>query len=261
MTRLGLWLGMGMTLLGVQDLAAASNAPAPDDADDAQQQTLLGGWLQHSRILYPLDVGEWSAAAEHLYEDRQYGVSIRYAHGQDQDRWIDLYFYPAGRLSPGQFSEMAHAEADGIRLAHRQAGNTGVDMGALQSFSPNTGAANAIEGVAMDMGYTCDDIAYSSAMTLTLDRLYFVKARYSIEEARLSRHDTLQQLQAFVTALQPRLTLRSSVDGAMTTIGHLDSDASDPRSPDGLREIRLDYRVETDGVQPPRPVGVRTMIA
>lgn len=259
MTRLGLWLGMGLTLLGVQDMATAPSGHPSDDAD-AQQQRLLGGVLQQSRILYPLEVGEWSAAAEHLYEDQQYGVSIRYAHGQDRDRWIDLYFYPAGHLSTRQFSEMAHAEADGIRLAHRQAGNTAVDMGALRAFSPDANAANAVKGVAMDMGFTCDDIAYSSAMTLTLDRLYFVKARYSIEEARLSRRDTLQQLQAFVTALQPRLALRNTVGGAMA-IGPLDGDASDAAPTDGLREIRLVYSVEADDVQPPPTGGVRTMIA
>ena len=259
MTRLGLWLGMGMTLLGLQDMAAAPGH-ALNDAGDAQPQPLSGDFPQHSRILYPLEVGEWSAAAEHLYDDQQHGVSIRYAHGQDRDRWIDLYFYPAGRLSTSEFSEMARAEADGIRLAHRQAGNTAVDLGALQGFSPNAGAANAIEGVAMDMGFTCDDIAYSSAMTLTLDRLYFVKARYSIEEARLSRRDTLQQLQAFVTALQPRLTLRSAVDGSMTAIGQLDVDASDATVRDGLREIRLDYRDDADE-QSPRPGGVRIMVA
>jgi hypothetical protein len=252
---------MGMTLLGVQDVAAAQAGHASNDADDAQQQPLPGGLLRQSRILYPLEVGEWSAAAEHLYDDQQYGVSIRYAHGQDRDRWIDLYFYPAGRLSTSEFSEMARAEADGIRLAHRQAGNTAVDMGALQGFSPNAGAANAIEGVAMDMGFTCDDIAYSSAMTLTLDRLYFVKARYSIEEARLSRHETLQQLQAFVTSLQPRLTLRSAVDDSMTTMGQVDIEASDATPLDGLREIRLDYRDEADGMPSPQPGGVRAMFA
>src|SRR6476646_12269668 len=114
-------------------------------------------------------------------------------------------------------------------------------MGALRSFSPDAVAASAIEGVAMDMGFTCDDIPYSSAMILTLDRLYFVKARYSIEEARLSRRDTLQQLQAFVMALQPRLTLRSVLSGAPTP-GQLDGDAGDSKRADDLREIRLDYR-------------------
>ena len=257
MTRLGLWLGMGMTLLGVQDMAAAPAGHATDDVGDAEQQSLPGVWLQQSRILYPLAVGEWGATAEHLYEDQQHGVSIRYAHGQDRDRWIDLYFYPAGQLSSRQFAEMAHDEADGIRLAHRQAGNTAVDMGALQSFSPEAGAAN-VEGVAMDMGFTCEDIRYSSAMTLTLDRLHFVKARYSIEEARLSRRDTLQQLQAFVTALQPRLTLRSAFGAA--ALGQMDGAAVDSTLSAALREIRLDYRV-ADDVQPPRQVGVRTMIA
>lgn len=253
MTKLGLWLGMGMTLLGVQDMATAPTGHSPDDVGDSQQQPLLGGLLLHSRILYPLQVGEWSATTEHLYDDPAYGVSIRYAHGEDLDRWIDLYFYPAGRLSPRQFSEAAHEEADGIRLAHREAGNRAVDMGALQSFSPSGNTANALDGVAMDLGFTCDDIAYSSAMTLTLDRLYFVKARYSIEEARLSRRDTLQQLQAFVMALQPRLTLRSVLSGAPAP-GQLDGDAGDSIRADDLREIRLDYRTDSR-------VGVHTMVA
>ena len=109
----------------------------------------------------------------------------------------------------------------------------------------------------MDMGFTCDDIAYSSAMTLTLDRLYFVKARYSIEEARLSRRDTLQQLQDFVMALQPRLTLRS-------VLSRRDDDRDrwmarhSMSTPDGLREIRLDYR------SPPKAaatVSVHIMVA
>ncbi len=261
MTRLGLWLGMGMTLLGVHDMGSAPGTHALD-ADDPQQTPWLGGLLQQSRIRYPLDVGEWRAASEHLYEDQQHGVSIRYAHGEDRDRWIDLYFYPAGPLSTSQFSEMARDEADGILLAHRQAGSTAVEMGALRAFSPNADAADAIEGVAMDMGFTCDDVAYSSAMTLTLDRLYFVKARYSIEEARLSRQDTLRQLQAFVMALQPRLSLRSAAGGAMaSSMGQLDTDAGDRGASDGLREIRLDYGLEADGLQSPRTAGVRVMIA
>lgn len=257
MTRLGLWLGVGMSLLGVQDMSGATEQ-ASNDAGDAQQQPLLGGVLQQSRIQYPLQVGEWNAIAEHLYDDQQHGVSIRYAHGEDRDRWIDMYFYPAGHLSSSQFAEVAHDEADGIRLAHREAGSTAVDMGALRSFSPDGDAATAIEGVAMDMGFTCDDIAYSSAMILTLDRLYFVKARYSIEEARLSRGDTLQQLRDFVTTLQPRLTVRSVVAGG-TAMGSLNGEAFGSSTPDGLREIRLDYRVHSDGLQ--RPAGARVMLA
>lgn len=257
MTRLGLWLGVGMSLLGVQDMSGATEQ-ASNDAGDAQQQPLLGGLLQQSRILYPLQVGEWNATAEHLYDDQQHGVSIRYAHGQDRDRWIDLYFYPAGYLSSSQFAEMARDEADGIRLAHCEAGSTAVDMGALRAFSPDARAADAVDGVAMDMGFTCDDVPYSSAMILTLDRLYFVKARYSIEEARLSRRDTLQQLQDFVATLQSRLTMRSVVAGA-TTMGLLNGEAFASSTPDGLREIRLDYRLALDGV--PRPAGVRTIIA
>ena len=67
------------------------------------------------------------AVGEHLFDEQEYGVAIRYAHGEDRDRWIDVYFYPAGALdevairgrgAPGSRPDPAGARrstASGIR--------------------------------------------------------------------------------------------------------------------------------------------------
>ena len=74
-----------------------ASAPAAAAAADTQaERPFLGGFLQESRILYPLTIGPWVARDEHLYEQAEAGASVRYQHGDLRDRWIDVYFYPAG---------------------------------------------------------------------------------------------------------------------------------------------------------------------
>jgi hypothetical protein len=222
--RLAFWLCAGLTLFGFPGQASAAEpGTSAGDASGTDaaghRQPFLGGFLRESRILYPLAVGEWNAVGEHLYDDQAYGVSVRYAHGDDEDRWIDLYFYPAGVLTQEQFLAVARQEADLIRMAHEQAGHAHFEMGALQAFPlvKATAAARAeaagaegIDAQALALGYEVDGKAYSSAMTLLLDRLYFVKARYSVEQSKLSRNETLAQLQAFTAQLQSQVTILST---------------------------------------------------
>ncbi len=280
MTRLGLWLSMGMTLLGMPGLASADGAGSSSDVPDDHPQPFPGGFLRESRIAYPLKVGGWEAVGEHRFDEQQYGVSVRYAHGQDTDRWIDVYFYPAGVLSALQFAGVAKAEADLIGQAHRQAGHAGFDISELRAFSVAAVPADpgaTIPASVVDLGYTIHGTAYSSAMTLLLDRLYFVKARYSIEQARLSREDTRRQLEQFTAQLHPRLVVLSMGDCSMpsridagtgrVTAGRQVLDArllpscvgESPGNPDvsaGMREIRIDYRAPDGEDGPSRSIGV-----
>lgn len=284
MARLDLWLSMGMTLLGIPAPGAAEGASAPGEAANDHAHPFLGGFLRESRIVYPLTVGEWQAVGEHLYEDQEYGVSVRYAHGSDVDRWIDVYFYPAGLLSAAEFAEAARNEADLIGQAHRQAGHTGFDIGALHEFSlagDATDPSTTIPARAVELGYTIHGTAYSSAMTLLLDRLYFIKARYSIAQARLSRADTLRQLEQFTTRLHPRLVVLSTGDcwmpmqvdlatGRATTAdgaqmlrrglppGCAGDAPLNPVVPDGMREIRLEYHApaQEHDDPPARSIGI-----
>lgn len=252
MERLGWWLCAGLAKLGALDSAETSEAATCVDAADVDSvRMLFGEVLRESRIAYPLVVDAWQAVGEHLFEEQEDGVSVRYVHGADRDRWIDVYFYPAGVLSAAQVAEAALAEAELIREAHLQAGYTGVEPGRLRSFAFAGGDGKAVDGNALDLAYTIDGVRYSSAMTLLLDRLYFVKARYSIEEAKLSRRDAREELQAFTARLQPRLEITNVGDGigswadplaGMAFSGmaaSIDGWAGDI-APD-MRELRLEY--------------------
>jgi hypothetical protein len=87
-------------------------------------------------------------------------------------------------------------------------------------------------------------------MTLLLDRLYFIKARYSIEEAKQSRRDAREELQQFTARLQPRLSIANIGDGDGSWLGQPAGwasvgapDACMDGVPHDMRELRLDYQV------------------
>lgn len=265
MERLGWWLCAGLAKLGALDSGETSEAATCSDAADVDPlRMLFGGVLRESRIAYPLVVDAWQAVGEHLFEEQEDGVSVRYVHGSDRDRWIDVYFYPAGVLSKAQVAEAALAEAELIRQTHLQAGYTGFQLDRLRSFSFVGGDGKAVDGNALELAYTIDDVRYSSAMTLLLDRLYFVKARYSIEESKLSRRDAREQLQAFTARLQPQLAITNIGDQAGSWVdllagmglsgmaGSVDGWAGDIAQ--DMRELRLEYDGAQDNALPaPKP--------
>jgi hypothetical protein len=245
MERLGWWLCAGLALLGLPGVAARASAETSVDIDaaDADSCALPDGALRESHISYPLEVDGWHAASEHRFEDQAHGVCIRFTHGEDIDRWIDLYFYPAGALSPTQFAAAAREEADLIRQAHLQAGHAAFDMGPLQPFvfAPADADSRLLPGQALDLVYAADGATYSSAMTLLLDRMHFIKARFSIREDRLARRDTREQLQAFTACLQRRVRI-VAIDSRHAAASR--ASAALPSAPvpkPGMREIRLDY--------------------
>lgn len=209
------------------------------------------GGVRESRIRYPLQVDAWQAVGEHLFEDPEDGMSVRYAHGANRDRWIDVYFYPADASSTSGFSAAAQHEADLIRQAHALAGYGDCDHGPLREFGfrpDDAPGSECIEGFALDLAYTVDGTVYSSAMTLLLQDLHFIKARFSIERTTLSRDEASEQLLAFTAHLQPRLSI-THCDGSARP-----RQAADARAPAtaGLREIRLEYQaaVRSLSVQP-----------
>jgi hypothetical protein len=235
MERLGWWLCVGLAMLGLPGSAVAGDVGGAADAGnggfaDVDSVPQAPGALRESHITYPLEVDGWHAVGEHHFDDQAHGVCVRFTHGDDTDRWIDLYFYPAGPLSPSQFMAAAREEADLIRQAHLQAGHAAFDMGSLQPFAAASTDARTSElpGQALDLAFTSDDVAYSSAMTLLLDRMHFIKARFSIRAARLTRREAREQLQAFTACLQRRV--RIVPIGAGT--GAWGRDARDPT---GLR--------------------------
>jgi hypothetical protein len=212
MERIGWLLGI---CLAVEALTASAQETAPAAAQVApvveqkQEMPFLGGFLKETRIVYPLQVGTWRAQGEHLYENQAYGVSVRYQAADAADGWIDVYFYPAGVLSAQEFREVAQIERDNIGRAQRMAGMPAPDMGELQAFSFD-GARSAMKGWSADLGMTLEGTQYSSALTLLLDRLYFIKGRYSVPAAHRARPDARKALEDFMAQLDPQLAISSS---------------------------------------------------
>jgi len=236
MERWGSWFREGLASLG---LSGSSGDAANAGDEDQQNDALRAGPLPRAtRIVYPLRVDGWDAVGEHLFDEQEYGVAIRYAHGEDRDRWIDVYFYPAGALTPSQFADAARLEADLIRQAHDEARHPGFAMGALETFGTGLDGAAvnlADEGIAVDLQFESDGTAYSSAMVLLLDRRYFVKARYSVAQAVLSRAQTREALGDFVLRLQSRLSIESVGEGwgqGLPERTRVDADT---------RELRLEF--------------------
>jgi hypothetical protein len=236
MERWGTWFREGLASLGL----SGSSGDAANAGDGEQQDDVLcaGPLPLATRIVYPLRVDGWDAVGEHLFDEQEYGVAIRYAHGQDRDRWIDVYFYPAGALTRAQFAKAARLEADLVRRAHDEARHPGFAMGPLETFGTGldgTAVNLADEGIAVDLQYHADGTAYSSAMVLLLDRRYFVKARYSVAQAVLSRAQTREALGDFVLRLQSRLSIESVGEGwgqSLPERTRIDADT---------RELRLEF--------------------
>lgn len=191
--------------------ADAVGAVANTDAAQAPSIPLLGGYLRETRVVYPLRLGKWQAVDEHRYDRQEFGVSVRYALSNRSDRWIDVYFYPAGALSADEFERAADEEREALAQVGREPGGyEDMDMGDLRSFAYAPRRGGAASGRSLALAYTSQGERKSSAMTLQLDRMYMVKGRYSLPAKAATREQARASLEAFVTDLSKRLTVAST---------------------------------------------------
>lgn len=163
----------------------------------------LGGFLEETRIVYPLRVGEWNAIGEHLYDEPALGASVRYQAGDRMDRWIDVYFYPVGVVPGSHLDQAARATLEEIAMGiGRPGGYLEVDAGELKRFQVEPGGeAPAIPARSADLRLRREQGEYHSAMALLIDRLYYVKARYSVDAAAMERAAVRTALEEFLSAL------------------------------------------------------------
>lgn len=192
---------------------AMAQVPATPDAGSTQAQTpFLGGFLKETRVIYPLRIGEWQAQGEHLYEQQELGASVRYRHDREKDRWMDLYFYPAGRMSQAQLAEAMESTLEGIRLS---SGYSAADIATATpvAFATGTGGQKRkLIAYSTSMRLVREGKTYHSAMVMLVGDLYFIKGRFSVEEKSLSRRGTQKQLEKFMAAVVRESTLRSTGD-------------------------------------------------
>jgi hypothetical protein len=246
-------------------LACASPAMAQDDK--APAPPFLGGFLKETRIVYPLRIGEWEAKGEHLYDQPELGASVRYRHRGHADRWIDLYFYPAGMLQPERLQVDTQRLLDELQAAIGQPGYYSEgDFDAPRTFtialaqddndSDNDDAtidSGTIHARSAGMRLSREGSAYHSALVLLVHDLYYVKGRYSVEADALSRDETRTQLEAFMTEAVRATRITSSGDcGTKPVAGCIGAEPQNPVVPEGSREIRLEYRAPDGGIDSDR---------
>ena len=161
-------------------------------------------------MLYPLRVGTWVAESEHRFPEQRLGVSVRFIDNRKQ-RWIDLYFYPAGVEAARSAAMLAADERDGIADAARQAGRDAT-LGELEAFRlrgrAGAGAqATRVEIPAWRLGLAYPDEGMASAMLLFVQDLYVVKARAS---AAQPAEAVQEELQVFMESVAAQLRIVST---------------------------------------------------
>lgn len=197
--------------IGADTATASVTSSAPAGAAKDPAMPLLGGFLRETRVVYPLRLGKWQAVDEHRFDRQEFGVSVRYALSNRSDRWIDVYFYPAGLLSPAEFEQVAREERDALAQVGKQPGGyESMEMGELRDFAYARRNGAALSGRSLDLGFTSQGERKSSAMTLQLDRMYLIKGRYSIAAKAASRDQARNSLEEFMADLSGRLTVAST---------------------------------------------------
>ncbi|HEY4529908.1 MAG TPA: hypothetical protein VIG97_06225 [Luteimonas sp.] len=192
-------------------LPAVAQEPAPTGRR-AADGPFLGGFLKETRIVYPLRIGEWDAVGEQRYDAPEAGVSVRYQAGGDTSRWVDVYFYPVGVVPRSQLDRAARGVVADVAAAVGPGGYLEVDPGPVRAFrvARRQGDPDPLPARSADMRLVREEGAYNSAMALVIDRLYHVKARHSVEEARMERAGVRGALEAFVVELVARTYIGST---------------------------------------------------
>ncbi len=261
-----------MTLPKVLALAlSVLLAPAAYAADntillevEAPRTPLLGGYIRETRVIYPLRVGDWQAQGEHLFDQQEFGVSVRYQHAREKERWLDVFFYAAGVVSEPQLDAAAAENREGILASAGDAVRAestpllAVSLPLATAPGQRTGALSARSA---SLRVRREGKTYSSAMLLLVKDLYYVKGRYSAPAAALSPQEAQRQLEDLIAEIMRRSRLLSTGD-CWTSATEMEAEAPpgcfpaedmNPAVPAEMREIRLEYGV------PPRDSDPRTV--
>ncbi|MEL1263615.1 hypothetical protein [Pseudoxanthomonas putridarboris] len=265
------WLGgllLGPAIAAAQDRGTSvSSAQQAEAASQQDGAPFLGGFLTETRILYPLAVGDWEARGEHRYEQAEMGVSVRYQHRVHRDRWVDIYFYPAGVLPQGRLLEEAKGTLEGVR---QHGGYSRAEIAPLRGYAIATGSGKQrrqLPAYAVSMSLQRDGKDYSSAMVLLAKDLYFIKGRFSAEADALKPARVQSRLQALMEPLVRQTSLFSTGacwmpppivqvavpdDAAAGNLMHI-------RREDGLRTVAFADRVEAVDPEAPEAKAMQLM--
>jgi hypothetical protein len=204
------WAGLMACAAASTSIAAATDVARP----------FLGGYLQESRALYPLQVDAWQARGEHRYEQAEAGASVRYQHGDRKDLWIDLYIYPAGVQLEPRFADIFRHEVGQVEGARHQRGDR-IDTGETRVFD----APGEFDGLLGELSpkprstsfvFENGGKRYHSLLALGTRDLYLVKLRFSAEAEVMSLPEIRRQGETFLADFLASLRLFNSGDCART---------------------------------------------
>lgn len=148
----------------------------------AAESPFLGGFLQESRVVYPLQLGQWQAGAEQRYTEQEEGASINYRDPAQPGALLSVYFYPAGQLAPGQLQQVARQTLDDIvgLAGNPQTRYRTVEAAPLQRIVlPGTDDEEPAEAWLATMRITSATRTYDSVLAMLVKDLYFIKLRLS----------------------------------------------------------------------------------
>lgn len=247
------WVVLALSLGGGQRAMAEDARP--------KKTPLLGGFLKETRVIYPLRLGDWEASAEHRFDHAELGVSVRYLYGKRKDRWMDVYFYPAGALSSSTLDQDVSRTLESIRThAGTPDGYERISIDPVRPFSFDTGVRprrQRIVGRSASLRFEKDGRAYHSAMALLVKDMYYVKGRFSAQAEAVPRGKAQSQLESLIADLVRQTVVVSTGDcwspipiaGAETPLGSGADGAL--ASSENDRPVAADYRDRLEAVEPP----------
>lgn len=197
---------------------ASGPAQAPAASSVQEKRPFLGGFLRETRVIYPLRIGDWEAVDEHLYDDQSLGASVRYRNLKHDQRWLDLYFYPAGVIDAKDLDRAMEVQRESLGMA----GYGQLELGPTRTFRYESQPALEVDGKrterqvgsgrSLDATMVYEGVRRNSAMTLQYEQMYFIKGRLSAREDDASRRGLRNSLEEFATAVVPQLEVRSAGD-------------------------------------------------
>lgn len=225
---------------------AADAEVAAAAAEPAAPMPFLGGFITESRVLYPLRLGPWQAQGEHRYEDPAYGVSVRYLDAARAEQWLDVYFWPAGKLPPEALRGAMDGTVSELReLAGRPDYYDAIEVGEPEALelAPGEGEEQAsLPAYLLPLRSLRQGTAYLSSFGLLVEGMYFVKLRYSAPAqdttAAAVRAESVELLQAL--ARQVRVTSTGACWGLLPAVVRAEPDA---QAPDALMSSAVEGRV------------------
>lgn len=203
------------TCLALLVVPATASIAYPQAGEGSTAIEYLGGYLQQSRVLYPLHVGGWEALGEHRYEQAELGVSVRYQNAALGGRWMDLYFYPGAPSVDQGFSQAVDQTIAEIESVVRQRDGTAFVPGMVRTFPiPDPAAAYLGEHAVKARSYAFDTAMegapHRSSMAMSARNLYFVKVRYSVPADAQTTEQARTEAEAFLAAFMAAVRISNT---------------------------------------------------